>query len=173
MKLNEILTLGIRLFAIALAIQAFRNLTGYLPYFYQEDFVELIYLDGLMIVGQLLICLGMWNYPQVVSSGLLSFQRSEQNILTKTSAEEIMAVGTTLLGIYLLFYVLSDFVYLISVWLMFRDEHGTLLTLGSETSLQMIAVVFEFIFVLFLLFGKNRLIELVHKIRYGSNDEHK
>lgn len=173
MKLNEILSLGVRLFAIALAIQAFRNLTEILPYFYEEGFIELMYLDGLMIVGQLLICLGMWNYPQMVSSGLLSFQRSEQNILTKTSSEEIMAVGTTLLGIYLLFYVLSDSVYLISVCLMFRGERGTLLTLGSETSLQMIATVFEFIFVLFLLFGKNRLIGLVHKIRYGSNVEHK
>ena len=66
-----------------------------------------------------------------------------------------------LIGLFLLFYVVSDFIYWITIVIANKNLH-------SEEIGVMVATVAEFIFATSLVLGSDGWIRVIRKLRYGE-----
>ncbi len=84
------------------------------------------------------------------------------------SYNQVQFAAFTVLGIYLLFHVVSDIVYWATIlFVTFRDS-SVPIQISLEQKGQMFATVIEFIFVCYLLLGTSGIIKLIHRLRYGK-----
>ena len=168
MKLEYIVAVAIRLFAIVIAISALRNIVTSGPYFYQQGWQITSYAYISLMVLLVFLSLYLWFFPIAITKKLLSFQKLPGTENQSASYEQIQAVAFTTLGIYLLFYVVSDVVHWATIlFISFRDS-SIPIGLSIDQKAQMVATVIELIFVLYLLLGTNGIINLLHRLRYGK-----
>ena len=169
MKLEHIVALIIRLFAIVIAIYALHNGVTDGPYFYQQGWHITSYAFVSLMLLLVLIAIYLWFFPLTVTNKLLSFQKHSHSEKQPINYEQFQFVAFTLLGIYLLFNVVSDVIYWATIlFISFRDSNIPI-ELSLDQKGQIIATVIELIFVLFLLLGTNGIIRLLHKLRYGKH----
>ena len=114
-------------------------------------------------------CLYLWLFPLSFTNKLLSFQKQSDTESQPVNHDQIQIVAFSVLGIYLLFHVVSDFIYWATIlFVTFRDSNIPV-QISLEQKGQMIATVFELIFVVYLLLGTNGVIKLLHRFRYGKD----
>jgi len=169
MKLEHIVALAVRLFAVVLAIYALRNGISLAPYFHEQGWEGPSYLyAGFMVV---LLCLSivLWKFPLTISRGIVTFREPGERGADSASAEEIQVIGFTILGLYFLFYVLSDIIYWGFIWFVSQRnlEYPVEITLEQKGAIASTAI--ELIFVIVLLFGAKGIVGILHKFRYGSD----
>ena len=169
MILDDIVALAVRLFAVVLAIYALRNGVSLVPFFHEQGWQSSSYFLAAIMVVLLILAVVLWKFPLAVARGLVGFRNRGEAEVVSTNAEQIQVVGFTVLGMYLLFYVVSDVVYWGSILLIGQRNPELLLEVTPEQKGLMAATIIEFIFALFLLLGANRIVDLIKKFRYGGN----
>ena len=169
MKLEYIVALAVRLFSIVVAIYALSNLVTIGPYFYQQDWHITTYAYVSLMVLLVLIAIYLWKFPLTVTRKLIPFEKHIDTESQQVSYEQIQLVAFTVLGLYLLFNVVSDIIYWSTIlFISFRDSNIPV-EISIDQKGQMVATVIELIFVLFLLLGSKGIIKLLHRLRYGFN----
>jgi len=169
MKLEHIVALAVRLFAIALAIYALRNGISLVPYFYEQGSHGSSYSYAAVMIVLLFVAVGLWYFPLTVTQNLVTFRGAGETDLSSASADQLQLAGFTILGLYLLFHVLSDVVYWGSIWFIVQRSSGPPIELSLDQKARMAATLIELIFVLFLLLGTRRIVDLLRKFRYGKD----
>ena len=169
MKLEHIVALAVRLFAIAIAIYAIRDGLSYLVMFLGQEQQGVSFLFGGVIAVLLLLAIYLWLFPLTVARGLVKFREPGEAEITSASAHQIQVVGFTILGIYLLFYVVSDVFYWFVIWFVSQREHAVP-ELSLDQIASMISTFVELVFVLFLLLGASGISRALSKWRYGNAD---
>lgn len=169
MKSQYLIALAVRLFAIALAISVLQSAVTTVPLLYGQKSQEFFYLFIAMIVLFLVVAIGLWKFPLTVARGLVNFREPAKTESSSTPPEQIQVVAFTVLGVYLLFSVVSDIFYWVLVWFIGQRNPILAMEITIHDKALMFATVIEFIFVLFLIFGAKRLVEILHKARYGGN----
>ena len=169
MTLEQIVALAVRLFAIVLAIYALRNGISLVPYFHEQGWQGSSYLYAALMIVLLVFAIGLWKFPLTVARGLVNFREHGKVGLASASAEQVQVVAFTVLGLYLLFYVISDVVYWCVILFIGQRNHELMLGITTDQKASMAATIIELIFALFLLLGTNRIVELIHRFRYGDN----
>lgn len=168
MKLEHIVAVAVRLFAIVVAIFALRNGVSSGPYFYQQGWHITSYAYISLMALLVLFAVYLWFFPLSVTNKLLSFKKKDEVEDQTVSYEQIQFVAFTILGIYLLFHVVSDIVYWAVIFTVSMRDSNIPVEISLDQKGQMFATVIEFIFVIYLLLGANGIIKLFHRLRYGK-----
>lgn len=169
MKPEQILAVIVRLFSIALGIYLLNLLKNYPGFIvgYQFDFSAFIYLATIFCLS--IVALILWKFPIVIAKGIGGFTLKTQNEVASLKYEELLQIGLIVLGLYLLFNVISDlsywFVYTLIVIRDYENSYG----LQSADKAAIVATFLELIFAVVLLVGNKRLAELFRRFRYGAN----
>ena len=168
MKLEHIVALAVRLFAIALALYAIRDGVSFFTFFLEQgrESVSYYYASGMLLLVVLAIIL--WKFPLTVARGLVKFREPGETELSSASDNKIQVIGFSILGLFLLFHVVSDITYWSVVWLV-SQRSTSVPELSLDQIAQMVATAIELVFVLFLLFGARGISRYLHKWRYGTD----
>ena len=150
----------LRVFAIGLGVFVFRYGTNTIPYMISIGFDESAYLSSLFLVGTALSAIAIWILALPLAKILLPID-TDQKLETKVTVDELLGTGIVLVGIYLLFYVISDTVYWIIV--VNGSEY-----LELDTKARIVATGFEAAFVIVLLLGGRHIVNLIRRMRYGE-----
>ncbi len=169
MTLENVVALAVRIFAIVLAIYAFRNGISLVPFFHEQGWQDSSYIYAAFMISLFVLAIGLWNFPLIVARGLVSFSDREEIEIDSATVEKIQAAAFAVLGMYLLFYVVSDIAYWGSILLIDQRNPELLIEITPDQKGAMVATLIEFIFALFLLLGSNRIVGLLHRLRYGNN----
>ncbi len=169
MKLEHIVALAIRLFAIVVAIYALTNGVSLVPHFYQQGWQESSYLLAVIMAGLLLLAIYLWVFPLTVSRKLVEFKEPGKVDVTSASANQIQVVGFTILGFYLLFNVISDVVYYLSLVFISARNTELMIKFTPEQKSAIFATAIEFLFVLFLLVRTEGVAYVLRLLRYGKD----
>jgi len=168
MKLEHIVGLAVRLFSIALAIYVLRNGIALVPYFQAEHTQLLSYAYLFLMICLLLTALYLWYFPLTIAKRLVSFKEPGQADVASATADEVQVIGYTILGLYLLFDVLSDIAYWGFIWLVSSRNQDIPIELSLEQRSSVVATGVELVFVLFLLLGAKGISQLIRRFRYGG-----
>jgi hypothetical protein len=169
MKPEQILAVAVRLFAIALGIYLLHMLKAYPKILAGKefDFAAFTYLITMICLGVVAILL--WKFPVVVAKGIGGFTLQPQKQVTTLKYEELLQIGFIVLGLYLLFNVISDLSYwLLVVLLTARDPAQNFTLLPGDKAL-IVATFIELAFVLVLLLGNKNLVKIFRRLRYGGS----
>jgi len=169
MKLEHIVALAVRLFAIVLGLYALRNGVSFVSYFNEQELAGASYYYAAGMVILFLAAGFLWKFPLTVSRGLVAFKEPGAVEVKSATASQLEVAGFTILGLYLAFSVLSDFSYWAVILLVSQRNPDVPIELSLEQVAGMVATGIEFIFVLLLLLGTKRMRELLHQYRYGGN----
>lgn len=169
MKLEHIVGLAVRLFSITLALYALRNAISFFPYFYDQAWRTEAYAYLALMVFFLFLALFLWHFPLTIAKRLITFKDSGEDCVDSVTADQLQIVGFTTLGIYLLFNVLSDVVYWLSILFISNRNKSVTTELSPDQLSNMVSTGIELIFVLFLLLGTTGITHLLRKLRYGKD----
>lgn len=169
MKLEHIVGLAVRLFAIVLALYALRNVLSLVPYFYGQEWEGVAYFYATGMVVLFIVAVLLWKFPFTVGRGLVAFKEQGEVEVESATASQLEVAGFKILGLYLAFSVLSDVSYWAVIWFVSQRNPEVPVELSLEQIAGMVATAIEFIFVLFLLFGPKRMGELLRRFRYGRD----
>lgn len=167
MKLEHVVALAVRLFAIALALYALKNGITTLPYFQEQEFEVASYLYILLMFGFLLLSIYLWFFPLTVSSRIATFEGNGVTEAASATANEIQVVGFNILGMYLLFNVVSDIVYWLTIWFIGNRNNNIDITPTASQISSMIATGVELVFAVALLLGASGITRVINKLRYS------
>jgi hypothetical protein len=168
MKLEHIVALAVRIFAIVLALYAIRNGVSFFTFFLGQELesVSYYYASGMFLLFVLAIIL--WMFPLTVARGIVKFHEPGETDLSSISDNRIQVIGFSILGLFLLFHVISDITYWSVIWLV-SQRSSSFPELSLDQIAQMVATAIELVFVLFLLFGARGISKFLHKWRYGTD----
>lgn len=169
MKLEHIVALAVRLFAIVLGLYALRNGVSLVPFFHGQEWEGASYLFAGGMAVLFLVAVYLWKYPFTVSRGLVAFKEPGDVEVESATASQLEVAGFTILGLYLAFSVLSDLSYWAIIWFVSQRNSDFQVELSIEQIAGMVATAIEFIFVLFLLLGAKRMRALLRQLRYGGD----
>jgi divalent metal cation (Fe/Co/Zn/Cd) transporter len=165
MKMEEIIGLGVRLCSIVLFLYVVGNFPGMLVYFSDENRVQFWLLAAVMAFLLVVVIL-LWNFPITIARKIAPSSASDMH--TSWDSVTLIAVGSTLLGIYFLYYSISDLLY----WLFFgfysQNVGGVEIELSIDQKASIVVSFIEFAIAVFLIGGSGFLSRAIHLLRYGS-----
>ena len=167
MKLEYIVAIGVRLFAIGLGINVLRSLSLVPAYLSgTSTHSDLIPFYG-STIALALLALILWNFPLMVARKINDFPSQEESFLKDDVYNKLLEIGLILLGFYLLYYVISDgvywFIYFLSVSK--NEYYDSANSIGPDQVASMLTTIVELVVASFLLFGHKGLARLVLKLR--------
>ena len=169
MKLEHIVALAVRLFALMLAFFSITNIAKLLPLVHKDGWETISPYYFAIMASFILVAIFLWNFPMTVSKGLVKFKGPAENDVEKANIEQIEIVAVTILGLYLLYFVISDMVYW-GIVIFVSATSRIPIEISVDQKGQIIATIIETIFVLFLLLGSKRVVALLHRMRYGNEE---
>lgn len=164
MKLEHIVALAVRLFSIAVAIYALRNGISLVPFFNEQGWEIASYAYLTLMAGLLLLSLYLWYFPLTVAGRLVTFKGDGITEAGSASAKEIQVVGFTILGMYLLFNVISDVVYWLIIWFIGNRNSNIDVTPTADQVSSMFATGVELVFAVTLLLGAAGISRVINKL---------
>ncbi|MES9971576.1 MAG: hypothetical protein ABW092_16205 [Candidatus Thiodiazotropha sp.] len=167
MSKEEITAIAVRLFAIALAIYGLNNLPGMIAYFDQEQIQGAVYAFTGIIVLILIIALLLWYFPVFIAAKIIP-KSSQSNTATQWNREELLSTGIIIIGIYFLFYVVSDIIYWFYIWKYSISFEGTPIEMNTHQLASIFATVGELFIVIMILFGSKGIANFITKLRYAG-----
>jgi len=164
MKLEHIVALAVRLFAILVGLYAVQTGLVWVSWFIDQgqEAVSFLFVGGMIF--SIVVAVLLWRFPMTIARGMVNFRDPGESGVSSATAEQLQYVGFSILGLYLLFYVVSDLVSWAVIWFVNQRNH-TLTELTLEQVADMIATGVELVFVLLLLLGARRITELLRRLR--------
>ena len=170
MKLEYLVAVAVRLFSIALLIYVLRNFVnvisivtdtnlGILPIAYLGTFVAII-----------LIAILLWNFPLIIAHKITGFPSMEESNIETPEFEELLSIGLILLGLYLLFYVISDLLYWGIAWLALQRDTSSDLSFNFDQKIAISITFIELVFAAYLILGNRTITKLIRGIRYAGRN---
>ena len=167
MRAVQIVGVGIRLFAIFIAIFVFRFAVAFFPQAGELSTGWLVATVAFTIVVPLFIAVYLWYFPLTVAGKLLPTLRAEESLPLLTTSE-FQAVGFSLIGLWLLATTLPQIVYWsVFVYSSTQPESAGLVLSPSQIG-SIWAAGLQFALSIFLLFGGKGLAGLVRRARYAG-----
>ena len=123
MKPEHVVALAVRLFAVAIALYAIRDGVSYFAMFQQRELQSASFWFGGLVAFLLILAILLWKFPLTIAKGLVNFGEPKEGDITSTTAQQVQVIGFTILGIYLLFFVVSDIFYWLVIWFVSQRNH--------------------------------------------------
>ncbi len=137
------------------------------------------YLKSYLAQLEALNPISIWHYvmpllvPSIISALLITFPRMVSNSVifndkavdSSIDLKAIEIIAIRVLGVLLLFWAVSDLVFHISNYMMYRSVNQDSFPLVAYNYPVLIATVVEFVFAAWLLMGTNSVVQLLRRIR--------
>lgn len=170
MKPEHIVGLAVRLFAIVLGLYAiWRGISLIALYQGEQALQGAAVFEVAFSVSLVLVATLLWSFPLIVARRLIPFDSLADSKGREPKAKALEAVAYTVLGLYLLFHVISDSIYWGTIVLIANRNPDLSIEITLEQKAAMVSTAVEFLFVIFLIFGSRRLLEWFHRLRYGES----
>jgi hypothetical protein len=143
------------------------NLPGMISYFNQEQMRWAVFAFAGITLIILLIAILLWNFPTFIASKIIP-KPSSSNTTTEWNKEELLSTGIIALGLYFLFYVVSDAIYWFYIWKFSMSFEGSPIELNISQLASIYATIGEFFVVVILLFGSKGITNIIMKLRYAG-----
>jgi len=168
---QQVLTLVIRLFAIGLVLYSFQVAVGQLAAFNQVELEDIDILAMLFLgaLAPIVVALFLWFFPLSIANRLVR----PSPLLTETEASQdtdLYQLAFIVLGIYLLYGVISDTAYWwgIAVYMKDPDPFVEPLQLVPGQKAAIVVTAIEFVMSLFLIFGSKAISAFIQRVRHAS-----
>lgn len=162
MKIVHVLALAVRLFAIGLFVYALN--TGVVAAMMSKE-VDAFLLVGYVIpIAYILIAVLLWFFPFTVIASLIKGFKIESDEESAYKTSEIIDAMFIVLGLFLLFRVISDGTY----WFMLSQYASTgdvPVDLGADRKASIAATVVEAVIALVIIFGRKGIYNFIKKFR--------
>ena len=168
MNHKELTNLLIKVAGAVIIIYQLINLPTYFSNFFalglvEESAKQFLFIAAVPFFIPLIVGLLLFFFPSTITNKLVS--QSSEPIGNNEITHHLQMVAFGVLGMYLLFYVVSDFVYnLSSLYLVEKPmmEGSPYLT---DTYARILSTIAELIFAMYLLLGNKSLSILLNKFR--------
>jgi hypothetical protein len=148
--LKSLAAILIRLFSVFITIYAIRNLLSISFYYADDTYSSAVWLSWGFSILFFIVSIILWNFPNLIVKKIISWDVEETD-KEKTSAEELEIVGFSLIGLFYLYYAVSDLVYWgIFTWLI-QKSYDVPVDLSIEQKVSIIVTVVEFLFALIII----------------------
>jgi hypothetical protein len=166
MKMNPSTTVAlfVRLFAIGLMVYLLRVFVGEYVAYLNLDEYTISFPIVIALVAFLFFVAFLWKFPLFVATKLVSFENNASST-ERLSEHSLYKVGIVLLGIYLLFWAISDTAYWWSFIHLQREVLPQDFNLGVNQKALVISTVVELIFSLVLIIGADKFATLIKMVR--------
>lgn len=148
----------IRLFSIALFIYGIKELHFLIDYNFGDEIIARpsVIFSLTSSVLPILFSIIIWYFPLMIAKKILPISTEK---VEPISSLTMLSVFVITIGVYTLYFAISDGVYWIMLTHIFtRDEYGSIaLEFTNENKVNIVATVIEFIMAVFLL-GRARTI---------------
>lgn len=167
MKLEHLVVVAVRLFALAIAYEAFKSIMGLVAYLGQIESPSTIavYLGTSIVL--FLVSIILWKFPTLIARKIANFPTMNEVEVDSETSEKILQVGLIILGVYFLYYVVSDFASWGYYLLATSRESDYDLIFNAQQKADFFATFVELGIAIFLIVGSSRLVQIVKKLRYG------
>ncbi|HEB58019.1 MAG TPA: hypothetical protein ENJ01_02240 [Gammaproteobacteria bacterium] len=155
MSNEQIIGLGVRLFAIFLFVLSIDKLMNLLFWLGQGEAINVsaVIYSAIVAIVVFLVCLVLWFFPMTTAGKLLP---AEQSNSTPVNLERITIIGFVLMGLWVLTNAISDAIY----WFVFvnaAETYGGWYGLDIDARASIIATVVEVLMGLWLVLGARGL----------------
>ena len=167
MKLEHLVVVAVRLFALAIAYEAFKSIMGLVAYFGQIETPSTIavYLGTSIVL--FLVSIILWKFPTLIARKIANFPAMSEVEVNSEKYKKILQVGLVILGVYFLYYVISDFASWGYYWLSISRDSEYDLSFNTQQKADVFVTFFELGIAIFLITGSSKIVEIVKKLRYG------
>ncbi len=165
MKKIELVGLGIRIFSIALFLMALTKLAAISLYFFEKNNSSETIISGIAFISLFILSVVLWVFPIIIAKKITPIVK-EENIKTKWTIEELKETGLILLGLYLMYKVISDAAFWIIVALTGSSftESGYI-QWRPDDIVSIYVTVLEFFLSSFMIFGAKGIINFIKYVR--------
>jgi hypothetical protein len=167
MKPVQIVAIAVRLFAITLIFGALRYVARWGPYVGDEE-GRFLWVFGISLTAfTLIIALLLWKFPNAVARRIVP-RFADDGSAHSWTVDELYGCGFVLLGVYFLFYSVSDGIF----WAMHlvslsRDKLGLVQHTDADT-FSIVITGLEISASIAVIIGARGLTNLVFRLRYGN-----
>ncbi len=167
MKLEHLVVIAVRLFALAIAYEAFKSIMGLVVYFGQIKTPSTItvYLGTSIVL--FIVSTILWKFPTLIARKIANFPAMSEVEVNSENSEKILQVGLVILGIYFLYYVISDFASWGYYWLSISRDSEYDLSFNAQQKADVFATFVELGIAMFLIIGSSKIVRAIKKLRYG------
>jgi len=169
MKLEHVLALAVRIFAIALIIQALKTAVNLIVFLKTSDssFTSVAYFGT--VVSLVLLAVILWKFPVLIARKIANFPTLDEAEISSVDSEKFLQTGLTILGIYFLYYVITDLFYWGYFLIASSRDPANPIELTLEHKSLIFSTFVELVIALFLIFGTKRVIQIINHLRYGGS----
>ena len=169
MKLEHILVLVVRLFAIAIAIQALKTMVNLVVFLKTSDssFTSTAYIGT--VVSLILLSIVLWKFPILIARKIANFPPVDENEVNSIDSEKLLQTGLIILGVYFLYYVISDLIYWSYFWITSMRDPDIAIELTLEHKSSIATTFIELAVALVLIFGTKMIVKIIQRLRYGES----
>ncbi|MBL1432499.1 MAG: hypothetical protein COB94_003520 [Gammaproteobacteria bacterium] len=165
MTFVHMIALAVRLFSVFLFLISIRTFSGLSWIVGDADALANNWIYVAAAFSTLCMAIILWKFPLTIA-GKICPVKHENTSHESLSMDELYTLGFVILGIYLLFYVLSDALYWIIFMVSSNRNTGNYEFITIENQASMITTFAEFVIAIFLIFGANGLSKIILKFRY-------
>ena len=170
MSREDFVAIASRLFAIYLLFGVIRQIPGSLLPFAQDGGASWIALHVAVLVLGVIVCALLWFFPLTVARKLLPVMREPRSEQALDSSVA-MALGLTLIGVWVMAYGLVDGVYWLTLLVRTQQIDSTYFEWSHEQIAGMVATAVEILIAVWLIFGNAGIKRLIYRYRYGASQD--
>jgi hypothetical protein len=167
MHKTEFVAIGVRLFAIALAIYSLKNFPGMYMYFDAQHDQSSANLYAGLFLFMLLLAILLWHFPLSVASKITPKTASNETSIS-WSEKDLLTVGLILIGVYLFYHVISDSIYWLYVLNVSHTYTGMEIELNSDQKASIYSTAVEFFLSLSLIIGAKGISNVIWYLRHAG-----
>lgn len=168
MKLEYLVAIGVRLFAIGLAVNVLRSLSLVPTYLNDSTSHSELIVFYVTTAAFALLALMLWVFPLIVARKIGAFPPQDPDALKDDAYHRLLEVGLILVGIYLLYFAIADaayWIYLIRHSADMVEAYGEYPGLTPANTASIVYTAVEFVLAIFLILGHRGVARLVWKVR--------
>lgn len=168
MKMEQYVAIAVRLFAIGLAIYSIKTLPGMIAFYHQEGTESAMYAFIGISILILFIAAFLWKFPLSTASKIIPRAAPESSQSYNWSEQGILTCGFIILGVYFLYYAVSDSIYWFYIWHYSQSVNGIRIELSPFQVASIITTVFEFFIAIALILGSRGVANIIKKLRHAG-----
>ena len=169
MKLEHIVALAIRLFAFAIAYQALRSVISLQVFMRDNDSTSALVAYVGSTICLILLALILWKFPLIIAKKIAKFPAIDDSEVNSEDADRLLQTGLFILGVYFLFYAISDLVFWSYMLGTTSSQYSGELELTLEQKSAITSTIVEMGMALILTLGSKRVVQLTKVLRNGDN----
>ena len=167
MQLEHIVAVAVRLFALAVAYESFKSIMGLIAFFGQIETPSTIaaYVGTSLVL--FLVSIFLWKFPTLIARKIANFPSMDETEIESEVSEKILQAGLIILGVYFLYYVISDFASWGYYWISISRDPEVNLGFNEQQKADLFATFIELGVSILLIAGSKKDVKLIIRIRYG------